>query len=108
MSKRENETSLMKPADALSAFAHHTPGGVAAGFTGLENSEALLDGRSIPNPDYFRTAAVEQTVPPVAGGLDSTPTNWFELALDLCASGHITETRMRRAIEAVRKGVERE
>ena len=36
MSKREVEPSLAKSADALSAFAHHTPGGVAADFMGLE------------------------------------------------------------------------
>jgi hypothetical protein len=51
---------------------------------------------------------VELTVPPATSGLDSTPQNWFELAVDLCASGHITETRMRRAVEAVRQGVKRD
>lgn len=53
------------------------------------------------------SAAEALTAPPVPGGMDSTPTNWFELALDLCASGHITETRMRRAMDAVRQGVSR-
>jgi len=56
----------------------------------------------IPSP------AAEALTAPVASGLDSTPTNWFELAADLCAGGHITETRMRRAVEAVRQGVSRE
>lgn len=36
----------------------------------------------------------------------STPSNWFELAVDLCHSGHISETRMRRAVDAVRKAVQ--
>ncbi len=64
MSKRESETSLMKPADAVSAFAHHTPGTVAAGFSGLEKGVDV----SARNPDYFPPAAEESTVPPVASG----------------------------------------
>jgi hypothetical protein len=45
--------------------------------------------------------------PPVASGADSTPSTWFELAIDLCASGHISHDRCVRAIEAVREAVAR-
>lgn len=53
-------------------------------------------------------AAEAKDSTPVAGVMDSTPTNWFELAAELCHSGKITETRMRRAIDAVRQGVKRD
>jgi len=66
MSKRdEKKTSLMKPADAMSAFAHHIPGVVAAGFTGLEKGSPL-DAEVIPNPINSDHAAEERAVPPVA------------------------------------------
>lgn len=53
------------------------------------------------NLDY-PTPAEAQDAAPVAGGVDSTPTNWFELGAELCASGHLTETRLRRAFAAVK------
>jgi hypothetical protein len=104
----KEETSLTRAADPAFVLMGDTlvtsSGSVA--LNGLENGVAM--GESIPNPDYCSSPAEAMDGAPVASGLDSTPTNWFELAADLCASGHITETRMRRAIEAVRRGVSRE
>lgn len=97
MSKREVETSLTNPADAVSAFAHHTPGTVAAGFPGLEKGNGLM-GESIPKPDYLSSTPVaeESTLPPVANGMD-----WFRFAGELLvAEGRISQERLERALAA--------
>jgi hypothetical protein len=77
------------------------------GFRGVFPSDRR-DYTTPPGDGALNLPAAEaKDAPPVASGLDSTPTNWFELAADLCHQGHITETRMRRAIAAVRQGVDR-
>lgn len=63
-------------------------------------SDAMSDNVNIIGPNDRYVASLTTTP-------SSPPTNWFELALDLCAGGYITETRMRRAVEAVRQGVSR-
>jgi hypothetical protein len=106
-----NETSLTKAADPVSVFIGSTldtsTGSVA--FNGLEKGAVVdgVSGKIYPISSEIQPIAEAKDGTPVASGLDSTPTNWFELAADLCLSGRITETRMRRAIEAVRQGVER-
>ena len=64
-------------------------------------------GKIYPTSCASKADAEVQTVPPVAIGLDSTPSTWFELAVDLCAGGHIPHDRFHRAIEAVREAVDR-
>lgn len=66
-----------------------------------------MDNGSIPNPDYCSPAAEAKDAPPVASGLDSTPSSWFEFGAQLCHEGHISMDRMYAAFEAVRKGVDR-
>ncbi len=108
--RTKEEKSLTRAADPVLVLIGDTlvtsSGSVA--LSGLENGRNTLSGESIPKPDYCSSASEARTAPPVAGGLDNTPSDWFELAADLCASGYITETRMRRAVDAVRKAVARE
>lgn len=76
-----DKTSPTDPVDAVPAFAHHTPGVVAAGFSGLGNDEVPVEN----NRDYNSppataqenpSAAEESTVPPVA--------SWMEEPMLLC------------------------
>jgi hypothetical protein len=113
-----NETSKPEAADPVrrGCLANITPSGSVA-LSMLEKGKNMGSfderGRLTANPNYpvsdpqVPSTAEAQDAPPVASGMDSTPTNWFELAADLCHHGYITETRMRRAIAAVRQGVDR-
>lgn len=67
-----------------------------------------LDGKIYPISSEIQPIAEAKDGTPVANGMDSTPTNWFQLAAELCHGGYITETRMHRAVKAVQEGVSRE
>lgn len=107
----KEEKSPPRAADSVSVFIGDTLGTSNAGSVvraGLEEGSSMTsEGFSrISKSSSIPTPAEAKDSSPVASGLDSTPTNWFELAVDLCHSGHITETRMRRAVDAVRKAVQ--
>lgn len=51
---------------------------------------------------YGEGASEAQDAAPVAG---ATPTNWFELAVELCHDGYITPERRDEAIKAVREAL---
>lgn len=110
-----NEKSLTKAADpsfvVIGSTLLTSQGSVA--FAGLRNGGAVVAqdasvGKIYPTSSEIQPIAEAKDGAPVANGTDSAPTNWFELAANLCHGGYITETRMLRAVKAVQEGVSRE
>jgi hypothetical protein len=105
-----NETSKPKAADPVYVFMSSNcsrPSGSVA-FSGLEKENALTMSSDVGKLiQVIASPGAESETAPVAAAVDSTPTNWFELGASLCLEGRITETRFRRAADAVRKGVDR-
>jgi hypothetical protein len=105
-----NDKSLTKAADSLSVFIGSTldtsKGSVA--FAGLQEDKRMDAPNTrggVATSDNGNIIGLNDRYVASLTPTGSTPTNWFELAADLCHSGHITETRMRRAVDAVRKAV---
>lgn len=98
-----NETSLTKSADPVCVFivgALDTSSG-SAPFNGLENGRSALSAEKVKQImlHYGREGSEAQDVAPVA---PHQPTNWYELAVELCHEGYITPQRRDDAIKAVR------
>ena len=111
MSKLNVTNSSPKtPAGAVYELAHHTPCAVVAGISGLKEDIGMESpttrGSSPGSDNVFSKDNTDRYVASLTP-TGSTPTNWFELAADLCHSGYLTETRMRRAVDAVRQAVSR-
>lgn len=88
-------------------------------FNGLKSDGGLMDTSSsgegfvfLYPPDQNREGEARESKSPGRtvdfGAHSQYPTNWFELAVDLCAAGEIPHERFVAAVEAVRQGVERE
>jgi hypothetical protein len=108
-----NETSPTRAADPVSVFivgALRTPSGSVA-LSGLENGRLFVSQPECAKSYCLHTGEVKDSAEaqdgkaPVAAALDNGPTDWFQLATELCAEGRITETRRLRAVAAVRQAV---
>ena len=105
-----NEKSLTRAADPASVFIGSTldtsTGSVAR--IGLRNGGAMVEDLSRQAKSVF-SVQIQPTAEATDGSPVASGPDWFEIAgLTLVAEGHISETRFRRAMDAVRKGVDRE
>jgi hypothetical protein len=73
-------------------------------FTGLEQKDTFMEGGSYKGLCQ-PPAAEAQDGSPVSSGLDSTPTNWFELGATLCLEGRIPAARLQNAFTSVREAL---
>lgn len=102
-----NETSKPKSADPVSVFIGSTlatPAG-SAPFSELEmgGSSVSEKGKQIMLHYGEGAAEAKDGSAPVAG---ATPTDWFQLAVELCHEGYITPKRRDNAIKAVREALQ--